>query len=169
MRSARHPAASRQSPPFTPPKLQSSPADARSSRRDTGSGRRARRAPGRTRSNGVSASTSTQDQRSSGSSTRLLDTLTDELTALNQEDMRSRTISLKAASHQFGEGIDALKEPSQADRRHHLRCRQRGPGRHRHRQRPLRPQLLPRHLPVSFQNSHHGLSVPRTIEHPTHK
>ena len=41
---------------------------------------------------------------------QLLDTLSDELTALNQEDMRSRTISLKAASHQLGEGIDALKD-----------------------------------------------------------
>lgn len=39
-----------------------------------------------------------------------LDTLSNELTALNQEDMENHTISLQAATGQLGAGIDKLKE-----------------------------------------------------------
>lgn len=39
-----------------------------------------------------------------------LDTLSNELTALNQEDMENHTISLQAATSQLGTGIDKLKE-----------------------------------------------------------
>ncbi len=44
---------------------------------------------------------------------QLLDKLSDELTALNQEDIEARTISLQAASIQLGGGIASLRDLKQ--------------------------------------------------------
>ncbi len=40
----------------------------------------------------------------------MLDTISDELTALNREDMQNHTISLQAAAQQLGGGITRLKQ-----------------------------------------------------------
>ena len=42
-----------------------------------------------------------------------LDTLSDELTALDQEDIHNHTVSLKAATQQLGAGIARLKDLQQ--------------------------------------------------------
>ncbi len=44
---------------------------------------------------------------------QLLDKLSDELTALNQEDIEGHTISLQAASLQLGAGIESLRDLKQ--------------------------------------------------------
>ncbi len=51
----------------------------------------------------------TRDKQQRKTFNALLDTISNELTALNQEDMRDRTLSLQAASQQLGAGIESLK------------------------------------------------------------
>ena len=55
----------------------------------------------------------TEDETQRSLLNKLLDTLSDELTALNQEEIEGRTISLAAASQELGGGIEDLRDLKQ--------------------------------------------------------